>query len=175
MKTYKDFISEAKNYKVDIGKMGRDVSKWSDSDLVKLWNQGKDERTTPSHGQLLKAIRREMTKRGLKESVNEGHPRFDNPVGEMFKDKFMHLWIVYAAQHGKIQAISYDPKWASLSSYGDADIENMIPWTKMVKKPIVQKFIRAIEFEMDMGGWFEGASDKFNAKEAIKYLKRMGR
>ncbi len=58
--------TEVKDYKIDLGNMVRDVKRWKDSDLQRIWNQGKDERTTPGHGQLLKQIRRELNKRSLK-------------------------------------------------------------------------------------------------------------
>lgn len=109
--------------------------------------------------------------------TKNGHPAFRNPDGELFKDKFGHFHIVAGGSHSRPNVIVFDPKWAAINAFGSFSPmhDKLVPWTKMVKKATVKKFISAIEIEMEQGHWFDGQSDKFSATQAIKYLKRMGR
>jgi len=43
-----------------------DIPKMSDKSLLRLWNQAKDDQVSPQFGQLLKRVRQEIKKRGLK-------------------------------------------------------------------------------------------------------------
>ncbi len=109
--------------------------------------------------------------------TKNGHPAFRNPNGELFKDRHGDLHIVSGGSRARPMSIAFNPRFAEVNSYGTFSpmIDKLVPWTKMVKKSMVKKFIRAIEMEIEFGRWFQGASDRFAADQAIKALKRMGK
>ena len=100
------------------------------------------------------------------------HPAFAKPDGELFKDKNQMFYLVV----GK-KAFAFDAKWAMIQSYDRFQPmrDKMVPWTKMVKKQTVTKFINALEYEIDMGRTIKGNSAKKDAIKAIAHLTGMGR
>jgi len=111
--------------------------------------------------------------------VSKGHPDRIDPYGKLFKDKHSQLHLVVGGSKASPLSLTFDPKWGQISSMGTFgnDIENWVPWTKMVKKPIIKKFISAVEMELDRFKYDgRGMIDsEFQAKEAIRFLSRMGR
>ena len=117
------------------------------------------------------------------EAMGKDHPDVRNPDGKLFKDKLGHLHLVVGGSRANPMSIDFDPKWGQISSYGSFanSLTNgdWIPWTKMVKKPIVKKFIMALQRELDELDYDKYArvmiDSKWQGEQAIKYLKRMGR
>lgn len=122
-------------------------------------------------------------KRFLNEALGANHPDVKNPEGKLFKDRLGNLHLVVGGSRANPMSIDFDPKWGQISSYGSFanSLTNgdWIPWTKMVKKATVKKFITALERELDELKFDKYAhvmiDSEWQGKEAIKYLKRMGR
>jgi hypothetical protein len=119
----------------------------------------------------------------INEAMGKNHPAVRNPDGELFKDKHGDLKLVVGGSRANPLALSFDPKWGHINSNGtfsDALTNGeWVYWTKMVKKPIVKKFIMAIQRELDELDYDKFArvmiDSKWQGEQAIKYLKRMGR
>ena len=117
----------------------------------------------------------------MNEVMGKDHPDVKDPYGKLFKDKHGHLSLVVGGSRATPLAVTFDPKWGQINSNGtfanSLTDGTWVPWTKMVKKPIVKKFIKAVEYEMMLLKDGEGSmiDSEFQGKEAIKYLKRMGR
>lgn len=119
----------------------------------------------------------------MNEAMGKDHPDVRNPDGKLFKDKRGNLHLVVGGSRATPLAIEFDPKWGQISGNGtfanSLTNGDWIPWTKMVKKAMVKKFIMALERELDELNFDKYArvmiDSEWQGKEAIKYLKRMGR
>lgn len=170
MKTYKEFIAEAKDEPWVLVQNRKEI---------KRFKRKQDAKMTSSRGQELMSVAH-AKKMGIQmNEVSKDHPDRQYPQGKMFKDKLGQLHIIAGGSRSLPMAVTFDPKWGQLSSYGSFgnDMDNWIPWTKMVKKATVKKFIAAVKYELDLAKNWEGVlrGDEHAGIAALKHLKRMGR
>ena len=120
----------------------------------------------------------------IDEVMGPDHPDVKRPEGKLFKDKLGHLHLVVGGSRAHPMSLTFDPKWGQINSYGSFGNSltsgEWIPWTNMVKKAIVKKFMFAIEYELEKmradpyAGKFM-LDNVYMGEQALKYLKHMGR